>query len=314
LKKSDKPMIEPAISSDAALAAFLRKVRPCCQPGEGVHSWLFHAACCAIEAGLEDEQAEGAIEALMTRDVINDEIADALAAAHGDRHHFSPRWSLANPAAIATIAKEGLSLVELVAHSPQPIQFGGESRTEEVIDTLFPGSPWLCVGKSDRSFRTDRRESWRGHLHERALIVPSPMLSQVGRTRQGRLSFHTLENTGPRRFIVVEFDRGSLDQQAAILWHLAGHAPMALVVFSGSKSCHGWFFCAGQPEDKVARFFDYAVSLGADKALWTRSQFVRMPDGRRFDNKTNEALVAAGIRNVPQGLQAALYFNPGIIR
>ena len=89
---------------------------------------------------------------------------------------------------------------------------------------------------------------------------------------------------------------------------------MALVVFSGSKSCHGWFFCAGQPEDKVARFFDYAVSLGADKALWTRSQFVRMPDGRRFDNKTNEALVAAGIRNVPQGLQAALYFNPGIIR
>ena len=112
----------------------------------------------------------------------------------------------------------------------------------------------------------------------------------------------------------MEFDQGSLNQQAAILWHLARYAPLALVVFSGSKSLHGWFFCAGQPEDRVQRFFDYAHSLGADSLLWTRSQFVRMPDGTRSDGKTGEALTAAGIKDVPAGRQAVLYFDPEVIQ
>src|SRR5205085_10765501 len=118
----------------------------------------------------------------------------------------------------------------------------------------------------------------------------------------------------PRRFLVVEFDNGSLNQQAAILWHLASFAPLALVVFSGSKSCHGWFFCADEPEDKLARFFDYAHSLGADSATWRRSQFVRMPDGRRSDGKASDALRNAGINGVPVGRQAILFFNPEVIQ
>jgi hypothetical protein len=96
-------------------------------------------------------------------------------------------------------------------------------------------------------------------------------------------SAHTLDNTGPRRFLVVEFDSGITDHHAALLLHLANYAPLVLAVHSGGKSLHGWFYCAGQPEDKVNRFFRYAVSLGADPSTWTRSQFVRMPDGKRDD-------------------------------
>jgi hypothetical protein len=84
---------------------------------------------------------------------------------------------------------------------------------------------------------------------------------------------------------VVEFDNGTLDQQAALLWHFAKFAPLALVVFSGSRSAHSWYFCDGQPEDKLRRFFDYAVSLGADPRTWSRSQFVRLADGKRSDGK-----------------------------
>ena len=175
-------------------------------------------------------------------------------------------------------------------------------------------NPWLCVGETDKRFFTYRRETLRGRLHRLSLIVPSPMLAQRGLTKRGYLSYHSEANTGPRRFLIVEFDHGSLDEQAAILWHLAGYAPLALVVFSGSKSLHGWFFCAGHPEDRVQRFFDYAHSLGADSLLWTRSQFVRMPDGTRSDGKTGEALTAAGIKDVPAGRQAVLYFNPGVIK
>ena len=74
---------------------------------------------------------------------------------------------------------------------------------------------------------------------------------------------------------------GGTDDHAAILIHLAEYAPLVCAVHSGGKSLHGWFFVASQPEDKIVRFFRYAVSLGADPATWTRSQFVRMPDGTR---------------------------------
>ena len=71
------------------------------------------------------------------------------------------------------------------------------------------------------------------------------------------------------------------DLCGAVLLRLAQHAPLVLAVHSGGKSLHGWFHCPGQPEETLLRFMRYAVSLGADPATWTRSQFVRMPDGRR---------------------------------
>jgi hypothetical protein len=306
-------MNSPIIES--ALERFWSRVKkPCPEPGDGVHNWLYHPACIAVDVGLPDEQAIQEIEEMMTRPPRPGEIEDALAAARGERRGSSPRWSRVNPAAINAIAAGGPSLVELVSLSPISIQFGGASRTEELVDVLFPGNPWLCVGKTNSLFRTERREAWRGRLYDRSLIVPSPMCAQVGRTKRNKLSFHTEDNTGPRRFLIVEFDKGSLDQQASLLWHLATFAPLAMVVFSGSKSAHGWFFCAGQPEDKLQRFFDYAHSLGADAAMWRRFQFARLSEGRRSDGKTGDALKAAGIQNVPAGRQAVLYFNPKVIQ
>src|SRR4029077_4454561 len=147
-------------------------------------------------------------------------------------------------------------------------------------------------------FATRYREKWRGRLKEMALIVPSPMSAQTGRTQEGEESEHTLENTGPRRFLVIEQDSGSVDEQSAILLHLAERAPLALAVHSGSKSIHGWFFAAGQPEERLRAFMRYAVSLGADRATWTRSQFVRMPGGTRTDGNP----------------QVVYFFNPKIIK
>jgi hypothetical protein len=120
-------------------------------------------------------------------------------------------------------------------------------------------------------------------------------------TREGKLSAHTLSKTGPRRFLIVEFDfdasnsddearllerlaiegRDVRDLCSALLLHLAQRAPLALAVHSGGKSLHGWFYCAGVPEQTVWRTFQYAVSLGADPANWTPSRFARMPDGLR---------------------------------
>ncbi len=97
----------------------------------------------------------------------------------------------------------------------------------------------------------------------------------------------------PKALLVVEFDNGSLDQHAALLSNFARYEPrsgwLVLAVHSGGKSLHGWFYCAGQPEDRLQRFMGYAVSPGADRAAWTRSQFVGMPDGSR-DNGQRQAV------------------------
>ena len=197
----------------------------------------------------------------------------------------------------AVIAAMEMDLVDLWEASPARLE-DNNSHTEGIIDMLFAGNPLLCAGKSKSVFTTQAREEWRGTLTELQLIVPSPMSSRTGRTLDGKESEHTLENTGPRRFLVIEQDAGTVDEQAAILAHLAERAPLALAVHSGSKSLHGWFFCQGQPEERLQAFMRYAVTLGADRATWTRAQFVRMPD------RTREG----GSR------QAVYFFNPGVVR
>jgi hypothetical protein len=148
------------------------------------------------------------------------------------------------------------------------------------------------------SIETRSRFEWDGKLAAFQLIVPSPMTARVGHTQDGKESAHTLETTGSRRFLVIEQDGGTIDEQAAVLLHLAHRAPLAVAVHSGSKSIHAWFYCSSQPEEKLRRFMGYAVSLGADRATWTRSQFVRMPDGTRDNGRR----------------QAVYFFNPEVLR
>ena len=86
--------------------------------------------------------------------------------------------------------------------------------------------------------------------------------------------------------MVVDFDSGSLDEQAALLLYLDTKVPLALVVFSGSKSLHGWFPANPGWEE----FFRTASRLGADSTLATPCQFARMPGGRRSDNGATQSV------------------------
>ena len=196
-------------------------------------------------------------------------------------------WPTLNEAKRAEIIANGAGLQGLLPFSYNT-RGDADSQTEEIIDALFPSDSLLCCGASSTSFSTRPRSEWRGKLARLQLIVPSPMSAVTGKTKDGRESQHTLSNTGPRRFLVIEQDSGTPDEQASVLVHLARLAPLALAVHSGSKSIHGWFYCEGTPEEHLRRFMNYAVSLGADRATWTRSQFVRMPDGTRDNGNRQE--------------------------
>jgi len=204
-----------------------------------------------------------------------------------------PRWPERNDAAIEAIVRSGPTLAALEKSSPKRFSTSAP-QTEAIVDLLFPGNPLLCIGRTLDQAATAQRELLRGSLASCQFIVPNPMSANKGSTKDGKQSARCLSNTGPRRFLVVEFDQGTFDQHAAILAHLRQYSPLVLGVHSGKKSLHGWFFCLGQSEERVEKFFKYAVSLGADPATWTRCQFVRMPDGRRDNGK----------------LQRVVFFNP----
>jgi hypothetical protein len=259
--------------------------------GEGVHAWLFrvarqlHAHYPASEIVHQLEIATINCGRHVPRNEILQAVQNSIKCAWQLRggalfRRMVTKWPPVNEQRRSAILADGHGLADLWDASPVRIE-NNQPHTEEIIDRLFPGDPLLCCGWSQSAFNTRLRSQWRGQLTEMQFIVPSPMIASTGITKDGRQSAHTLANTGRRRFLVVEFDSGSVDEQAALLLHLATYGPLVVAVHSGGKSLHGWFFVQDQPEEKVLKFFRYAVTLGADTATWLRSQFVRMPDGTR---------------------------------
>lgn len=279
----------------------------CPTSGEGVHSWLFRTAR-VLHAYRPEGEITALLEAashncgrLVPAREINSAVHDSRNCAYqpgqkAPRNRKQGKWPDRNRQAVEDICANAPGVADLWEASPVRLE-EGRQHTEEVVDQLFPGNPWLCVGESSSRFDTRHREDWRGSLHRMQLIVPSPMTDKTGTAKGGHASAHTLDNTGPRWFLVLEFDEGDFDQHAAILMHLSTKAPFVLAVMSGNKSLHGWFNVRQTPKSLQHRFMRYAVSLGADNATWSRCQFVRMPDGLRTNGNR----------------QSAIYFNPNNI-
>ena len=209
--------------------------------------------------------------------------------------------------AIERVVLDGPRLVDLRPASPFDCSIAdhGKRMTSLLLRTLYPGHPLLCCDWTQAEFDTRLFSEWKD-LWTMQFIVPNPMSDYRAWAKAGHLSAHTLDNTGPRRFLVIECDFspnhagsdtktqtaelighfGSRnisvgDICAGVILHLATFLPLVLVVASGGKSLHGWFYCCGQTEADLLEFMRYAIQLGADWRLWLRSQFVRMPDGTR---------------------------------
>jgi hypothetical protein len=322
----------------------------CPEAGDGVHRWLFGAAA-HLHIHYNPEEILRLLKSKTEhcgRIVSDKEINDAIAASaqyawqpNNPEAYLAkypdasldvspnpilsapapskPKWPDADLGAIQTIVRGGLGLYDLWEGSPLRFE-DCESRTEQMIDLLFPGNPLLCCARSRSLFNTKRRDDWRGHLEALPLIVPNPMVSETGhRKSDGAETEHSLEATARRVYLVVEFDFAKFardgvtpskwkplvdeweaqglrvaDAGAALHLHLAQRLPLVVTTHSGGKSLHGWFAAFNRTVKELREFFTYAVSLGADPATWTRNQFVRIPDGRRENGNR----------------QVTFYFNP----
>ena len=159
-----------------------------------------------------------------------------------------------------------------------------------IIDRLFPNPEGLiCVGRSMSEFQTDPLAVHR-HLKSAQFIVPAYMLAKWGTTQCGKQSQHTKENTGPRRYIVFDFDSPPPEQHPSIIRHLAKFRPLVMALKSGGKSFHAWFPTTASIEDDRL-FWRLGIVLGADAVLFRNpSQFVRLPNGTRNTGAKQEVV------------------------
>ena len=280
-----------------------------CNPpprGDGLNHWLMRACLALRRCGRTEREILAELPILTAGEAIkHGEIERAVTRSkeyfdnNGDNMPRAEKWpALDKEARARIVAACPADVAELWEQSPYRFD-DDEPLTESIIDRLFPGNPLICAAPIFNEYETAPRESFRGRLAEFQFIVPSAMSKAVGLTQEGNESARCLDNTGPRQYIIVEQDSGTANEQAAVIMHLAERAPLALVVRSGGKSLHSWFICGEQSELTVLCFFRYAVTLGADRATWTRCQLVRMPDGtRRRDDGTTTR-------------QSVLYWNPG---
>jgi len=285
----------------------LEVLNNCPREGNGVHSWLFKTALQLHRYFSEDKIFELLMENLSCQRPereICEAIANAGRYARGEMSvGRQTLWPTVDYTMVHKIVVEcPVRFDDLSSISPTDLSTEGP-RTEEILNALYPGNPLLCVGRSVNACWTKPRDFWRGRESDFQFIVANPMTKEIGVTTDQRESQRCIDNTGPRAFVVVEFDisedgawapyvrdwrnRGitTVDANAALIIELATKGlprlPLALAVHSGGKSVHAWFPCPGLTDDQVRPFMARAVRLGADKATWTRCQFVRMPDGMR---------------------------------
>jgi len=262
-------------------------------PNDGIN---LHIMACARKcqiAGLSSGEAESRIMAFQgttRRPIKHSEVQRAILKVYSTNLPDNPnfrkpekaKWEpLKTRKTTYRAVPKGITAYDLWEASPDRID---EGMTQDIIlSWLFPDPEGLvCIGMTTFKFRTARLKDFT-RLEECQFIVPCFMSKVRGLTQDGKESMHCLDNCGPRRFCVCDFDEPKSSDHPAIIWQLKKTFDLVMVLSSGNKSLHAWF-CV--PEDEEEDFWARAIPLGADPALMrNRSSFVRLPYGTRENGK-----------------------------
>ena len=130
------------------------------------------------------------------------------------------------------------------------------------------------------------------------LIMPNPLTGCEGKTKDGKPSFRADSCVGEYRYIVAEFDKGSFDEQGAILRGLGkAGVKIAAVIYSGGKSCHAWICCEDVTTAEEWKwwvkdgFFPVLGVLGADTSCSNPSRLSRLPGVFRAEKERWQRLL-----------------------
>jgi hypothetical protein len=268
----------------------VRRHRILCEPAlHRSQQELFRDACAMRQAGIPDEEQCRILEirfARYHRAIDAREIDNAVLNARGAEDVYFPRkYPAADPRARAKIVGGCTGALDRL-RAESPVTSPERIRSADIIDRFFGGNILMCLGQNPKQTHTAMREHFRGLEQDLPHIVPNPMSAVRGLTKTGRYSNRCLGNVGQRVHLVLEYDTGTLDEQAALHMHFRNeNVPLKMVVFSGSKSLHGWFDVSLFSADEVERICRYAALLGADQATFSPIQMVRTPNALRDGEK-----------------------------
>jgi len=266
-------------------------------PHDGINLWCIASARKCQLAGLSAGEAEQRIMAFQgstRRPLKTSEVKRAVERAYQttlpDNPNFTreekPKWIPSKTNTTFRPTLKGVCAADLWHESPVRID-DGITQTM-ILEWLFPDQRGLvCVGKSAFEFHTARLNQFKD-LSQCQFIVPCYMSKRTGVTQDGKESMHCLDNCGPRRFCVCDFDEPKSSDHPAIIWHLRRIADLVMVISSGGKSLHAWFLVS---EEHEGEFWKAAIPCGADPALMrNRSSFVRIPMGTRDNGARQNVL------------------------
>lgn len=267
-------------------------------PHDGINLWCIASARKCQLAGITPGEAQQMIlsfQGQARRPIKNSEVRRAVERAYATTlpdtpsyiRKFQQKWEprKTRPTNYGGNSRK-VTIADLWDASPWRIDGGITQRM--ILDLLFPDPQGLiCVGKSAYEFHTARLDQFRD-LTKCQFIVPCYMTKRKGLTQDGKESMHCLDNCGPRRFCVCDFDEPKSAEHPAIISHLSKSFPLVMALSSGGKSLHAWFSIKENDEED---FWDAAVPMGADSALKrNRSSFVRIPFGTRDNGAIQEVL------------------------
>jgi len=305
------------------LASFPRR-------GKGAHLALFGAAVKGYKTGRVASQIEADLNAASCDRVPAGEVADAVRNAalsesakplSGYKPGYTPRpkrprYVLPEKPKVSAerfgeivATRPGATVATLLRNSPYP--FGGESGGDlaaNFMRALFDPTALVYCGTKYEKGEDQRAcikpaaewaEIFKGRPPREIppCVCVNPLDGVARRTKCDRKDTYRGDgNAAEYRFALLEFDGKQLDEQAAFF--LAADLPLAMVVYSGGKSLHGWLRVRGVESEegwnqKVKRdlFARDLEPLGADAACKTPAQLARLPGAWRPDKGRTQDLL-----------------------
>jgi hypothetical protein len=185
------------------------------EAGEGLNAWLIKGARECQRSGVKLDRAFALIaDTVVARggEIYEHDINKAISKAYshpytGGTYDPRPAWPEPDLDLIEQITMERILRVpgvlnELQGMSPE----NPDQSTGDIICQLFPPDALISAGVAETSTTTFDLSRVRERLHRFQFVVPSPMSAKTGLTQEGKESGRCLGNTGPRRFLVTEFD------------------------------------------------------------------------------------------------------------
>lgn len=294
--------------------------------GGGAHVGMYKAGILGYSAGVDEEQIIKDIRANIKRGgrvVLDKEIVQSVHAgfvqAVEEKTGIKTAKAAKRPPKIPAgtfekivAANKGVTVEDIIAKSPVPLDFPEWEAGWRTIDALYLPDDYLYIGgaKEEGVIGENMRlaSDWTALLMKEPPkhphIIANPFTGESAPTKDGSHQTYRGDNC-IRRFqhMVVEMDHATLEDQLAFWSYIA--LPVRALIMSGGKSIHGWVdvSCEHQLEWELEvesdLFPSYLAPLGADESCKNESRVSRMPGHTR-----------PATDKYPNAVQRLIYLSP----